>query len=466
MLCKVRIGLHFLRGNVAPVRARCDKRAFPNAGFCHRKRAMKNILLTSLLISLSALADWKTPAVLCPEDALPQERPCLDLSRVVNPQLDFPAELSAADVHRWSTSWSKDLKVCRARETLRRESVRPGSSTPLQVQISWMTANGGENSAQKLHSIVAAAETHQMPVHVLIGALTQESLLASLGVSSDGGNYSCGIGQLNISEWCLGMQTLSAPERARYGWPTGVACEGGALTSELVAPFYQLALKKLDGRPEYRLDAADFSGITYEEVVGSFPAAESSVQLKRFQAVSSFVAHCQKPELGIPFKARNIKSLYERFVPATLKAAEMNPFPAATTCVVQPTSRHYPLHTGWLLALAAYNAGPSVAKLLEHYHQAPFGQLPALTPTDLIEALYWGGKVGARNRVYYRDSQGRGYSQTWYKSCVVQRHVARVVQHVSRPGHTLARSLEPAACSSEAPTERRASSGVKSPDSL
>jgi len=103
-----------------------------------------------------------------------------------------------------------------------------------------------------------------------------------------------------------------------------------------------------------------------------------------------------------------------------------------------------------------------VTKLLEHYHQASGAAMPSLNPLDLIEALYWGGEVRAGgNRVYFTGANERTFSQSWYKSCVVQRHIARVIQHVSVPGTTIARSLEETPCSQEVPASRRASSGVK-----
>jgi hypothetical protein len=422
---------------------------------------MKIILIASLLASSYAFADWKNPTVLCPEEALPKGVTCLDLSRVSNPLLDFPSWMNEADVQRWSTKLSKDLKVCRAREVLRREALTPGSFSSLQIQISWMTANGGEEPQDKLAKVIESANQHQMPPQILIGALTQESLMADLGVSSDGGNYSCGIGQLNISEWCLGMNTLPAAERTQLGWPT-MTCD--TVTPAMVAPFHNLALRNLGVRPEYRLDASDFAGLTLDQVVGQFPAATPAIQAMRFKAITSFVNNCQNFTYGIPFKARNIKNLFVNFVPAKMKAEEVYGANEryARSCISTYQSKYYPLHTGWLLALAAYNAGPSVTKLLEHYHQASGAAMPSLNPLDLIEALYWGGEVRAGgNRVYFTGANERTFSQSWYKSCVVQRHIARIIQHVTVPGSTIARSLEETPCSQEAPANRRASTGVK-----
>ena len=427
------------------------------------QKVMKIFLVASLLLTSPAFADWKNPSVLCPEEALPKGVTCLDLSRVNNPLLDFPSWMNEADVQRWTTQLSKDLKVCRAREVLRRETVTPGSYSSLQVQVSWMTANGGEKPEEKLARIIESANQLGMPPQILIGALTQESLMADLGISSDGGNYSCGIGQLNISEWCIGMNTLSAAERVQLKWPT-MTCD--TITPAMVAPFHSLALRNLSGRPEYRLEAKDFAGITLDQVVGQFPAATPAVQANRYKAIISFVNNCQSFVYGIPFKARNIKNLFTNFVPAKMKAEEVY-LPSeryARTCTSSYQSKYYPLHTGWLLALAAYNAGPSITKLLEHYHQASGAEMPSLNPLDLIEALYWGGEVRVGvggNRVYFTGANERTSSQSWYKSCVVQRHIARVIQHVTVPGTTIARSLEDSPCSQQVPASRRSSSGIK-----
>jgi hypothetical protein len=424
---------------------------------------MKTFLLgfALLLPHYSQATDWKTPPVLCPEEALPQGVACLDLSRVENPNLDYPAGMSEQDIRRWSTTWSKDLKVCRSREILRRETINPGSFTALQIQIAWMTSKGGENSQRKLQKIIESSQTLGMPAQILVGAFTQESLLAELGIASDGGNFSCGIGQLNISEWCLGMGTISAAERTRLAWPN-IACN--LLPSNIVEPFYNIALRRLNGRPEYRLDATDFAGITQQDVQRHFPTGDLATQTARFQAVKSFVANCQDSTYGIPFKARNIKQLFDRYVPAKMKNSEVYSIGErySRSCSQVYASRFYPLHTGWLLALAAYNAGPAIAKMLEHYHQAPAQDIEELHPDDLIEALYWGGEIrSTNNRVYFTSATGQSYSQSWYKSCVVQRHVARVVQHVTAPGSTIVRSLEPAACSQVPPVERRSSRGIK-----
>lgn len=430
-------------------------------------RSMK--ALTSFImffITFSLWAAWENPAVLCPEEILPQGLPCLDLSSVKNPYLDFPASMPADEKHEWIKERASDLKLCRSQEVLAREEKRPGSFTPLQVELSWMIVNGGEDTQEKLESILNASRKHEIPPQILIGALTQESLLANLGISPDGGNYSCGIAQLNVQEWCLSAQSLPQAEREKMGWPT-LNCNSPSLETNMVKPFYDIAIKRLGTRHDYQMRASDFDGITLNDVAHGFPAASSTLQLARFQAVSSFLKHCQNYSLSIPFKAQTLKNLFKGFVPQSLKTSQIYSESQSfeRKCSSAYPSKYYPLHTGWLLAVAAYNAGPRQTQLVEHYFQVKNNVFPNLTPLDLIEALHWGGQAKENSkRVFFSGQNQVAQSQLWYKSCVVQRHVARVIQHVAQPGVVLAKSLEQVPCAQgEIPRYRRLSTGVKAP---
>ncbi len=409
-----------------------------------------SVLLVAL--SFSVFAGWENPAVQCPEKILPQGHTCPDLSEVRNIWDEFPSRMTDAEISEWKDNRAPDLKVCRYRELLRRESESAGTFTPIQVQIAWMVTQGAKNPEGKLSSVVSASKKFNIPPHVLIGAITQESLLASLGISPDGGNYSCGIAQLNISEWCDGMQALSQAEKDALKWPQ-VSC--ASIKSSLVAPFFDIAVERLGSRPEYQIDAKDFDGIT---------AAQVGYSEKAFQAVSSFIKNCQNDEISIRFKASNLRNLFVNFVPSPLRSMELLPQNSAKpACRIANNTPYYPLHTGWLLAVAAYNAGPRVSGLVEHYFQVKDNKFPQMSPTDLVEALHWGGKVRAgSSSVVFTNQSGKTMTQSWYKSCVVQRHVARVVQHVTLPGKTILKSIEQAPCANgDVPAYRKNSSGVK-----
>jgi hypothetical protein len=425
---------------------------------------MKTLLLLTLsLISLSSYSGWDNPAILCPEEILPRGFACPDLTQVKNPYTDLPSDMTEQERFDWTRNRASDLKLCQNKEVLRREELYPGSFSPLQIQIGWMIVEGGKNASQKLQSILAASQKHTIPPHVLIGALTQESLLASLGISPDGGNYSCGIAQMNIQEWCTSLSSFSISEKERLGWPSSISCSD--LPSTIIEPFYEIARTRLGNRPAYQITASDFLGISQGQVAASFPPGNEQLQSMRFRAITSFLKHCQDPTLSIPFKAQTLKGLFNQFVPVALKNQQV--YKSGQTfnrrCASPYPSKYYPLHTGWLIAVASYNAGPRQTQLVEHYFQVSNNDFPELTPLDLIEALHWGGRVQDNStRVYYTGQNQRPMSQTWYKSCVVQRHTARVVQHVTIPGQTLARSLEQVPCSNgPVPKYRRDSSGVK-----
>lgn len=411
---------------------------------------MKTLLLAVLLLGTQAQASWEKPAIACPEDIFPKGYICPDLTRVENIWNDFPVGMSAAEIEEWKSEKAPDLKLCRYQEILRREKLSPGTFTPVQIQIAWMVTEGGKSPEKKLQAAVNASTRFGIPPHVLIGAITQESLLASLGVSPDGGNYSCGIAQLNISEWCLGMAGLSAPERSALGWPA-VNCS--SVKSSHVAPHFMIARTRLGSRPEYAITARDFDGIKATDV-------GQSETLHR--AVTSFIKNCQNDELSIRFKALNLKNLFTGFVPSPLRNAERLSGDNSS-CRIKNTSGYYPLHTGWLLAVASYNAGPRVVSLVEHYYGVKNNQFPAMTPKDLVEALHWGGKINtSNNTVVFTGQNGRTLTQSWYKSCVVQRHVSRVVQHVTLPGQKILSSLEKIPCATgPVPEYRRDSSGRK-----
>lgn len=414
---------------------------------------MKNLIFIGLLVlSFSALSGWENPAVQCPEKIFPQGFTCPDLTGVKNIWDDFPDSMTEAEIAEWKLHRAPDLKVCRYREMLRREKVTPGTFTPVQVQIAWMVTNGGKNPEGKLKSVISASEKFGIPPHILIGAITQESLLASLGISPDGGNYSCGIAQLNISEWCQGMKNLTQTERDNLKWPV-IDC--GSISGQQVEPFYDIAFRRLGDRPDYQITASDFEGITQEE---------TGLGTKSFQAAQSFIKNCQNDELSIRFKAAVLKNLFVNYVPSPLQSRERLTAESSRplNCKVQNNSPYYPLHTGWLLAVAAYNAGPRVTSIVEHYYQVQRNEFPLMTPKDLVEALHWGGKVKpGTTSVAFTGQNGKPMTQSWYKSCVVQRHVARVVQHVTLPGQTILKSIEQSPCvNGEVPEYRRNSSGI------
>lgn len=431
---------------------------------------MKKKLLISTLVALTSLSslavDWQNPLVMCPEEILPKGIPCLDFSKVKDVYADFPDSASVEVMKDWKANKAADLKLCRNREVLRRETEKAGTFSPATIEAAWMVSNGGEKVSEKLQAIQAASAKYEIPAQILMGAMKQESLLSTLGVSPDGGNYSCGMSQLNIQEWCSIMNKQSEEVKANLGWPSSISCEDDALPTTIVKPFYDIAIKQLGSRPSYQLRSDDFTGITQEQVVSSFPSGSSELQEKRFSAISSFVNHCQDINLSIDFKARTLRGLFLNFVPKELR--EKNLYTDGKTfnrtCATPYTLKAYPLHTGWLLAVAMYNAGPRQKDLFDHYFSIENNNYPELTPLDLIEALHWGGKYKKRSdNVVFENQNGDKLTQTWFKSCIVQRHVARVIQHATLPVESIAKSLEQGGCrpNDGVPEYRQKTSGKK-----
>lgn len=435
---------------------------------------MKKYLLASLLFHLSfqalaagALTQWENPAVLCPEEILPQGLTCLDFSKVKDPLTQFPEEATSAEILDWKNNKAADLRLCRNQEIIHREELNPGTFGEGTLEVAWMIVDGAKNISEKLEAIEAATKSTGIPAQILIGALKQESGLSSIGLSPDGGNFSCGMAQLNIQEWCQTMNRLPKDKRIALGWPS-ISCDEEVLPTNIVKPLYDIAIKNAGNRPSYLLTSDDFKNITYDDVKDHTffnLFSTSKMNHNSFKAAASFAKNCQNSYLSIISKAQTLKSLFDNFVPKSLREAELysegQTFPRI--CKNAYSSKAYPLHTGWLLAVGMYNAGPLQAKLIAHYYQVKDNKFPAINPLGLIEALHWGGKwKEGTDNVVFADQSGKMLAQKWFKSCIVQRHVARVIQHVTLPAESIAKSLDREGCKmTGVPDYRKISSGIK-----
>lgn len=420
------------------------------------------LLISSILVSSSYAFDWSQPPIACLDTLLPSGRTCLDLTNVKNPSTDFPETISDEEKSLWTNERSADLSLCRAKEILRRNSLGQGTFTPWQVELAWMKAEAFQNKDLKLEMIYKAAAENNMPANILFGALTQESLLANLAITPDGDNYSCGMAQINIQEFCRGISTLSLEERKTLGWPT-IGCDEETLPTTVVKPLYLQATKN-NSKSDYQLTAEDYKKIKFEDVKNSYGSE------KTFLAASAFTKLCLDPKLSIKFKAIELKRLYN-MVPSALRATEhyQTGETLEQSCLQPYKATVYPLQTAWLLAVAMYNAGPNQIKLVQFYNRmtketnSDGRAWEGFTPKDLVEALHWGGKwKEGTTSIFYQDLHGKNISQKWFKSCVVQRHVARVVQHVTKRGKTILSSIEQEPCQKDVvPLYRQQSSGQK-----
>jgi hypothetical protein len=207
-----------------------------------------------------------------------------------------------------------------------------------------------------------------------------------------------------------------------------------------LGPLYDIAKTRFDTLPEYRLDKSHFAGITLADVIDKWPAATVDTQILRFQLIRSFIDNCTDPKLGILAKASELKSLYDNFISSAFQNKDRYSANIRFNrqCRQTPKDNAYPLHTGWLMAVAAYNAGPRAVDALAFYNQwnpAAFND-PA-TVADfmgdkIVESIYWAGKYNSTtDKIDYVNLDGQSRSWPWFTACVAQRHVARVMQNVT-----------------------------------
>lgn len=411
------------------------------------KRLPLVALISSFCVAPAAMAadiDWSQPPLACVEDIVPSapSRPCPNLTHIEEITKELTVFSTIEEQIYWTAPENKRaLNYCRSVEILRREKAVPGSMTKGAVQISWMRATAVSRSAEKLKAIVDAGQRYRMPIHVLVGALTQESLLSDLGISDDGGNFSCGAGQVNLLEWCRWANKQSPTLKTQLGWPAQpVSCQD--LDKEWVRPFQELALKNMGSQPSYQLNKEHFAGIRMADIRGKIPGATEAQFQSNYGLVKSFINHCTNPVLGIDAKAHELSQLFRLHISAGMQKREVYPTGKSFRqphCRVQDHSGYYPLHTGWLMAVAAYNAGPRATDVVPFYYgwtsadMASTAKLASLDPARLVEGLYYGGSYNAlSDRFEYKTLAGKDASNPAFKQCVMHQHVVRIAQHVTR----------------------------------
>jgi len=387
--------------------------------------------------------NYAQPPVGCVEEMVPHRasRPCLDLSEVQRPSSDWPYGISSEEKAYW---WRerRGLHVCLSEEILRRERENAGSQSAFNVEMSWMAIDSLRNVETKIKAVYAGARAHNIPLQVLTGALYQESTFSELGIADDKGNFSCGMQQINIIGWCAYANKLSASEKAAMGWPQeAVTCtDTNLIQIELIRPIYDIARTRLRGLPLYRLRKEHFQKIPLDSVVSKWPASDRGTQEKRYELIQSFINNCSDARHGILAKANELATIYEIHVPAGFKVKDRYP-PGQKfnrSCREEQVGDAYPLHTGWLMAVASYNGGPRAISAVTHYENwtREAVSVPDLvrnyTPNDVVKALYWGGKYNPQNDlIEFTDFNGTLRAWPFFKACVAQRHIARVMQHVT-----------------------------------
>lgn len=335
----------------------------------------------------------------------------------------------------------------------------------------------------KIAEIYDASERNGVPPQVLFGALMAEGAFANLGLSADGGNYSCGIGQLNVREWCDWANTADAKTKAAMEWPAaGVSCDEAMLPAEIVKPFYDIAKSRAPNLKGDERGSSYYGDIPFKAVSASLAviqppvvtdgtasvppiAITPEVILGRYAAASSFTRYCGDVRLNIRAKGQALKNLFDAAVPAPLQRLEI--YPAGehfNRKCMRSNGKAYPLHTGWLMAVAMYNAGKKFVPRLASYYRMTKASIETdaawvgFNPLKLIEGLFGGGRYNAETgELNYLDLDGLPIEASWYKACIAQRHVANVMGFVALPGKTIGKSL--AKCARATPPARQVSSG-------
>ncbi len=419
------------------------------------------VLAMTFPVTGFAATNWAQPPLQCIENVVPAAptKTCIDFSGVVNIAKDDPA-VSAAELEWWKNH-KFAYGYCRSKEILRRESANSGSMTAGLIQISWMRMMAAKDHDLKVKAVYDSSEKYGVPPHILTGAIMQESIFSNLGVADDGGNFSCGIAQINLVEWCSWAETQSAAKKAAMGWPASkVDCNTG-VSREYVKPFYEIGLKRLGSLPSYRLETSHTQNISSNSVASAWADASDSEKIRRFKITKSFLDNCGSPVDAIHAKAFQLKALYSRYVPEGLRQHETYA-PGQKfqlQCQRPLNARVYPVQTAWVLAVGAYNAGGRVQDAVASTHRwsstdvsnrstfANFNSLDGnsgFNPKDLVSSIYKAGRYdSAIKKVQFMNLGGKQMEWGWFKQCILQRHMARVVQHVTRPGQTpLVESLE------------------------
>lgn len=438
--------------------------------------------IPSLFISFSnanaldeiPIINWSQPPVACIEEFYQKvDRACPDLSPLKDPVREKPVYLPEDEFQFWTVSHKSALSVCRAQEVNRREKISPGSTG--WAEWAWMKLSSQSNQENKILEIYNQSEKTGVPPQILYAALQQESVLADLGISEDGGNYSCGIGQINLQEWCRAAQSLQSTEQKQIQWPFEISCDDQSLPTSLLKPYYQIAIQKLGEKPLYLLSKQEFEAISLKDVIASFPKGNEAIQLKRHQAVLSFISNCSQYQYGIFAKAHELKYIFNSQIPKGLRETQryLNNETFQKSCIRPYTQNVYPLHIGWLMAVGIYNAGSAVPALFGFYEKLTdknFLQpekMAQFSPLDLVEAFYFGGKANVKkDRTEFLDPvTGNLKTMSWYKQCVLQRHLSRVINYAAQPGLELSHSYDETPCAKgNIPLERQKTTGVK--DSL
>jgi hypothetical protein len=303
-----------------------------------------------------------------------------------------------------SETYEQDLEVLKKPQDIRSDG----------YMYPWLYVKATESSEEKIKTLYEVSAQYDIPPAVLYGAIAQESGWMEMGLAEDYGNWACGLAQLNANDWC-GWASHAGPEiQARIQWPKKEVeafqkshpkvdvCDSDFLVPEHARPFYDVALKRLrtelPDAPEYMLEgrhAKNPQVASFEEVqvglgkvTATLPGNKTlAAQKIRYSIVASFAGNCSAYENGVPAGAYTFQQAFKD-LPKELqnaqryKSGEKNP----NLCQANP-SQYYPLHVGWLLANAVYNAGPEILPGVYQYQKNSGISWENFTPENLVSAI-------------------------------------------------------------------------------
>ena len=312
------------------------------------------------------------------------------------------------------------------------------------------------NQPQIVDSVYEASKAYDMPPNVLYGALRQESSLIDYGIIYDLGNYSCGMAQINISEWCQYVHTLSKEKQNELGWPASITDCDNKVKPKWLGKVYRALNPQL-----FQNTSAATIGDTDEDSSSFFsstptptpkptatPNAEEAddfgtntlkftqyIQTHRThsakeQAVLSFVNHCGHFQYAIPAKAEILRNIFDTSVPAVFKNTEVyknNEGPKKWSCKVPYPSTFYPFHTGWLIADGIYNLGDELVDMVVDKVKKDYSKLK--NPVDLLYAIKEAGVLSPKTEMlnYQAIDSKKTKATSWFRTCIVDRHLTNVV---------------------------------------
>jgi hypothetical protein len=246
---------------------------------------------------------------------------------------------------------------------------------------------------EKVDIIYDAANDRLMPPLFLLSVIMIENNFVNDGLSYDGGNYSCGLTQINAFEYCMWAQTLDPEEAQSIDWPVteiSKVSSNDICSSDVVHKPVELMMREIRKSKSVskmnRVDLQLVAKVPYEKIKANMEGDED-LKFARYKAAVSFLKHCQDPKFAIPALAEVLLQLHND-LPSEIKNTSFyqpNEKPREG-CRRSVTTPYYPISTSWLIAGAVFNAGDTIIPGLEKYKSKPWSEMQ---PNDLADLMHF-----------------------------------------------------------------------------